>query len=75
MCLYTVVWFQVFLSNNKNFKTHPFDLTDTTTPHQSAPGSNDNEGVPHASDKINIAPKPYQLAGAVEYTDCMSVEE
>ena len=45
ICLHTVIWFQVFLSNPNNFQTYFIDgdLTDTTTLSQSRPGSNGNE--------------------------------
>ena len=52
ICLHTVIWFQVFLSNTNNFLNRsiwPTDgtLTDTSTPSQNGPGSNGDEGIVH----------------------------
>ena len=45
------MWYQVFLFNTNNFSTDLLDtykrLTGTTTPGQSGPRSNDNEGILH----------------------------
>ena len=56
--LYTVIFYQVFLSNTNNFQTELFDaemgkktFTVTCTPSRNGPGSYDNKGVtPHSPD-------------------------
>ena len=52
--LHTVIWFYAVLSNTNNFPTDLSDLTRISTPGQSGPGSNDDEGViPHCQELQN----------------------
>ena len=52
---FTVIWFHVFLSNNK-FQIYL--IIDGTTPSGlSGPGSNGNKGVPHRRLQFNIEPR------------------
>ena len=59
ICLHTVIWFQVFLSNTNNFQTKSIwpiygILTGTITMCESGLGSNGNEGItPHSPELQN----------------------
>ena len=45
ICLLTVLWFQIFISNPDNFQTGLFDWKGMTKAGQGGPGSNGNERV------------------------------